>query len=119
MKFIKNEVTLTKESFPLLLREAGFNTKKEFADFINLPYTSIINWGGCNKFPKYAMVLLSALIKSRRYDSLINSNSVALENDSLKKENEQLKNNIAALESRLKKFENLKKTLANLHLADN
>ena len=66
MKFIKNEVTLTKESFPLLLREAGFNTKKEFADFINLPYTSIINWGGCNKFPKYAMVLLSALIKSRR-----------------------------------------------------
>lgn len=80
------EVTLIRKSFALLIKEAGFKNKKDFADFINLPYASVNNWGGCNGFPKYAKALLMALIKSYKYDSLIKSDSIALENDALKKE---------------------------------
>ena len=66
--------------------DMALENKKDFADFINLPYASVNNWGGCNGFPKYAKALLIALIKSYKYDSLIKSDSIALENDALKKE---------------------------------
>lgn len=51
------EVTLIRKSFALLIKEAGFKNKKDFADFINLPYASVNNWGGCNGLPKYAKAL--------------------------------------------------------------
>ncbi|TLE15955.1 hypothetical protein LS72_005190 [Helicobacter apodemus] len=106
---------LTKENFMLLINEAGFKTKKDFARFINLPYNSINNWGNNrNKFPRYVTALMIALIKSHKYDNLINSNSIALENENLRKEISDLKEKINELELRLSDFKNLQKSLGSL-----
>ena len=42
---LTEETALTKESFALLIREAGFKNKKDFAKFIDTPYSSVNNWG--------------------------------------------------------------------------
>ncbi len=110
-----DSLELTKENFMPLINEAGFKTKKEFARFVNLPYNSVNNWGNNrNKFPKYVMTLMIALIKSRKYDSLMNSDSIALENENLKKEISNLREKVDELELRLRGFKNLQKSLVYL-----
>ncbi|WP_297813127.1 hypothetical protein [uncultured Helicobacter sp.] len=120
MKYEIESFELTKESFNLLITEAGFNTKKDFARFVNLPYNSINNWGNNgNKFPKYVMTLMIALIKSRKYDSLMKSSSIMLECEKLKDENVKLKSIIHNLEAEVKKFEVLKKSINRINLYAN
>ena len=70
--------------------------------------------GGCNRFPRYVRALLISLIKSHKYDNLIKSDSIALENDALKKKIKELEENISELESRLNDFKSLQKALSNL-----
>lgn len=101
----------SKEEFLKFMSDAGFKSKTEFARFTNIPYPSVNAWGGRADFPCYLKTLLLALIKSHKYDMLLQGNNLFSENDSLKNENAELKKKIESLESEVAKFNVLKQSL--------
>ncbi len=98
----QNKARLTKEEFLQLLHEAGFKTKKEFAEFMGMHQMSVNNWGTGIEFPHYAKQLMNALINSKRYEDLCKANSLIRENERLKREVLALQEKNKSLEKEMK-----------------
>lgn len=62
---------MTNEEFKSLLLQAGFKSKKEFAEFIGLHYMTAIKWGKENPYPSWLKIMLQWAKKARKYDELV------------------------------------------------
>jgi len=60
---------MTKEEFNKLLKEAQL-TKKEFAEIIDMKYTSVNNWGSSQNFPRWVESWLENYCEKKRFDSV-------------------------------------------------
>lgn len=83
---------MDRERFNTLLKDAGFESKKELAIALNLPYGSVNNWG--KHYPAWVESVLLAFKKANLYDkALAESGSLEalqLENARLKAECQKL-----------------------------
>ncbi len=57
--------------FKELLKTAKLN-KKTFAEYVNIPYQTVSNWGTANRppVPDWVKTLLNLYIKNRNYEEL-------------------------------------------------
>ena len=58
---------MNKEEFNNLLKQANL-TKTEFSEIIDMKYTSVNNWGGSQKFPRWVKSWLENYIKAQDLD---------------------------------------------------
>ena len=61
---------MKKEEFNNLLKKADL-TKKVFAGIIDMKYTSVNNWGGSQKFPRWVKSWLENYIKAKISQEMI------------------------------------------------
>lgn len=59
------------ENFKELLKEAGFN-KKTFAEYVNIPHSTVNNWGSANRppVPTWVEKFLNLYIKDKKCSQL-------------------------------------------------
>lgn len=59
------------DKFKLLLKEAGFN-KKTFSEYVNMPHSTVNNWGSNNKpaVPDWVEKFLELYIKDKKCKEL-------------------------------------------------
>ncbi|MEA2018296.1 MAG: XRE family transcriptional regulator [Campylobacterota bacterium] len=59
------------DDFKSVLKSVGFN-KKSFAEYINVPYATVNNWGSLNRppVPDWVEVLLSLYYENKKYKEL-------------------------------------------------
>ncbi len=60
---------MDREEFNELLKKAGL-TKKEFAEIIDMRYSSVNNWGSSQQFPRWVKSWLENYIKAKDIDKV-------------------------------------------------
>lgn len=63
---------MNKDEFQELLLKTGFN-KREFADFVGIPYHTVNGWGSKVPYPSYTRFLLEAVIKIQTLEKIVNA----------------------------------------------
>ena len=63
---------MNKDEFQNLLLETGLN-KREFADFVGIPYHTVNGWGSKVPYPSYTRFLLEAIVKIQSLEKIVSA----------------------------------------------
>lgn len=72
-------VFVDKNEFQELLSKAGLN-KRELAELVGIPYSTVNGWGSKVPYPPYVRFLLEAILKIQTLDKIIFAVKPLIEN---------------------------------------
>ena len=71
---------MDKNEFQDLLSKTGLN-KREFSEFVGIPYATVNGWGSKVPYPPYAQFLLEAVLKIQTLEKVVKAVEPFLKNE--------------------------------------